>query len=140
MIYGRSTYELLAPHWGAVDDADDPTGLAAPLRRVPKHVFSRTLEDDGGWANTTVERGHAVDVVARMKAGTEGLLYVDGSARLATSLLAAGLVDELWLLVHPYVMGTGPRFPAEGAPAVRLEAISLEPLPLGVLAARYRVA
>lgn len=135
---------LVVKQWmtvdGVVDDADDPTGLAAPLRRVPKHVFSRSLEHADEWVNTSLERGDAAESVARMKAGTDGLLHVDGSARLATSLLAAGLVDELWLLIHPYVMGTGPRFPAEGAPAVRLEVISLETLPLGVVAARYRVA
>ena len=89
-LMGRGSYEAFAPFRAGSDPYTD--ALAA----MPKYVFSSTLESTG-WANTTIVR---TDAVAAVKAlpGTS-LMY--GFGRLAQSLRAAGLVDELHFGVHP---------------------------------------
>jgi dihydrofolate reductase len=90
-LMGRGTYETFAPAWSG---GGDPYSDA--LAALPKYVFSATLERVD-WANTTLVRTDAVQAVRDLP-GTS-LMY--GFGRLAQSLLAAGLVDELHFGVHP---------------------------------------
>jgi dihydrofolate reductase len=90
-LMGRGSYEYFAPAWSG---GGDP--YADALAALPKYVFSATLERTD-WANTTIVRTDAVEAV-RALPGTS-LLY--GFGRLARSLLAAGLVDEVHFGVHP---------------------------------------
>jgi riboflavin biosynthesis pyrimidine reductase len=64
-----------------------------------------------------------MDAVAALRAETPGQVVVNGSGRLARTLLADGLFDELRLLVCPVLVGAGERaFPAltGPGPATRL--------------------
>jgi dihydrofolate reductase len=90
-LMGRGSYEVFAPVWAA---GGDP--YADALTAMPKYVFSSTLPGSD-WANTTIVRTDAVEAVRDLP-GTS-LMY--GFGRLAQSLLAAGLVDELHFGVHP---------------------------------------
>ena len=90
-LMGRRSYEYFAPAWSG---GGDP--YADALAAMPKYVFSATLPGTD-WANTTIVRTDAVEAVKALP-GTS-LLY--GFGRLAQSLLAAGLVDELHFGVHP---------------------------------------
>jgi dihydrofolate reductase len=90
-LMGRGSYQAFAPFWSG---GGDPYTDA--LAAMPKYVFSATLERTD-WANTTIVRTDAVEAV-RALPGTS-LMY--GFGRLARSLLAAGLVDELHFGVHP---------------------------------------
>jgi len=66
-------------------------------------------------------------------------LQIHGSARLGASLLAAGLVDELRLMIAPVVVGGGRRlFPENGAPA-GLQLLRNETTPGGVTAQVYEL-
>jgi dihydrofolate reductase len=93
-LMGRRSYDYFAPAWSG---GDDPYSNA--LAAVPKYVFSSTLAG-ADWANTTVVRTDAV-VAVRALGGTS-LLY--GFGRLAQSLLAAGLVEQIQFGVHPVVV------------------------------------
>jgi dihydrofolate reductase len=90
-LMGRGSYETFAPVWS---HGGDPYTDA--LAALPKYVFSATLAGTT-WANTTIVPTDAVEAV-RALPGTS-LMY--GFGRLAQSLLAAGLVDELHFGVHP---------------------------------------
>jgi dihydrofolate reductase len=61
------------------------------------------------WHNTTVLEGDASEAVARLKEEGGEAITINGSATLVRTLLSAGLIDELWLLVHPVVLGSGAR-------------------------------
>ena len=62
---------------------------------------------------------------------------MSGSGTLVNWLMRNGLLDELNLLVHPIVVGSGRRLFDEGRPPVRLELVSAETFGSGVQHLRY---
>ena len=118
MLLGRVTYESFAGAFAGMP-ADDP--IATRMNTPEKVVVSRTLSELS-WVNSRLlPPGDVASRVAELKAGPGGPITVTGSITLCRTLLAAGLVDRLSLLVHPIVVGSGQRFFAEGGPRVPLE-------------------
>lgn len=72
--------------------------------RLPHYVVSNTLTT-AQWPGTRFVR--KLDDVADLKRQPGKSIYLMGGARLATSLLDAGLVDELRLIVYPLIAGEG---------------------------------
>jgi dihydrofolate reductase len=91
---------------------------------MPKFVVPATIENPT-WNSTTVLAGDLAEDVRGLKERFAGDILVAGSARLARSLLALGLVDELRLMVFPVVLGQGRRLFAAGEPAVDLSLVEL---------------
>jgi dihydrofolate reductase len=106
LLLGRRTYEAFARDWPQITDPDDP--FTVRMNSLPKYVVTGTLER-GTWEPTTVLRGDPTSSVTELKARPGRELQVHGSARLAASLLSAGLVDVLRLVVSPTVVGDGRR-------------------------------
>jgi dihydrofolate reductase len=137
MLFGRRTYEQFAGYWPHQTDGNPFTEV---LNRTTKFVVSSTLTDPLPWANTVVLAGDGVGAVTDLKATHDGGLTILGSGVLCRSLLAAGLIDELVLSIHPLVLGSGAHlFPDTGA-TVGLELIESVPTTTGVLIGRYRPA
>ncbi len=113
ILFGRTTFELMRGFWPQVTDPDDAAATA--LNGLPKYVVSSSLQDPG-WDRTTVLSGDPVAAVRALKEQPGGELQVHGSARLAASLHAAGVVDEYRLLVFPVTVGAGKRLFTEDAP------------------------
>jgi dihydrofolate reductase len=137
MLLGRKTYEGLAAVWPTL--VDDPAlgVFAARLNSMPKYVASRSLQGPLGW-NATLLEGDLAGSVTALKQD-HGLLIVSGAGELTHALTAAGLVDEYWFWVSPYLWPAGPRI-FDGAGPVRLELISSTAFPSGVLRLCYRPA
>lgn len=135
-LYGRFTYQMLAPYWSQL--TNNEFGIADKLNATPKYVVSTTLEETT-WNNTTIIQKNVVKEVARLKRGSGGRVVISGSAKLTKSLMDAGLVDELRLLVHPHLMGEGQRFFSERITPTRLEHQSARTLPHGVTLLDYNV-
>jgi dihydrofolate reductase len=134
MLLGRVTYETFAGAF-ATAPADDP--VASVLNGFRKVVVSSTLRDPA-WANTTVLQGELVPAVRSLKEQAGGNIVVNGSTSVARALLAAGLVDELYLQIHPIVVGAGERlFPVDG-PRLAMEVASSEVHATGVISVTYR--
>lgn len=114
-LYGRRLYETMAV-WetnpALAAQSETRAGFAAVWQAARKVVYSRTLAAPST-ANTQIERHFDPTTVRELKATASSDLTV-GGANLATQALAAGLVDELHLLVWPSVIGGGkPALPTE---------------------------
>ncbi|WP_207838628.1 dihydrofolate reductase family protein [Williamsia soli] len=137
-MYGRKLYELMAAHWPTADQAEDVTPVEAeyaPLwRAMPKIVFSKTL-DSVGW-NSRLERGDVVEVAARLKAETDGVIEVAG-ATLAAPLVRAGLVDEFHVVVTPAAIGGGTPFFPTLDKWITLKLVENRTFPSGAVLLRY---
>ena len=75
------------------------------LNELPKIVFSSTLDEPLGWENSTVIDEDAVTAVERLKRTTDIPMRSHGSISLNRTLLAAGLVDRLEVMVFPAITG-----------------------------------
>lgn len=103
LLLGRRSYEFLARRWPS------RTGeLADRLNSMPKYVVSSILEDPD-WNNSTVIKGNAAKEVSKLKQQLEGEIVVPASRQLVQALIQHDLVDEMRLLVYPFVLGAGER-------------------------------
>jgi len=107
LLFGRATYEVLAPYWS--QRHNNEMGLAAHLNSTPKYVASATPYQPD-WHNTTVLRGDVIAAVRQLKEQSSEQIQVQGSPILVAALLAAGPVDQLRLLILPVLGAPGPRF------------------------------
>ena len=138
LLYGRRTWRIMAGAWP--DRAGDP--FADWINQVQKYVVSSTLSgSDLTWEPTTLIPGDGVvEAVAALRDRPGGNLEVLGSARLARTLLAADLVDELSLMIEPILLGGGKTiFPDDGE-ARTFELVSATTASTGVQVCRYRRA
>jgi dihydrofolate reductase len=138
LLQGRRTYQISAAAWP--ERGGDP--FADWINQAQKYVVSDTLTDaDLTWNPTTIIRG--ADLVAQVSGLRDkpgGNIYVYGSLTVARALLAAGLVDELILMIEPITLGGGKTlFPTDGE-ARRYELISAATAATGVQVCRYRPA
>jgi dihydrofolate reductase len=134
-LFGRLTYEIFAAYWPTVTDPDD--GIARALNTRPKYVASRSLPAPG-WEGTVVLGADVAAEVAQVKAQGDGELLVVGSAQLAQTLLARGLVDEYRLLVHPVVVGGGKKLFGDAAAMVAMELVDVTVSTDGLVLLGYR--
>ena len=127
MLLGRRTYEEFAAFWP--NQADD-VPLAREINGVRKLVASTTL-DSVDWQNSELIGGDVADDLRRRKDEPGTDISITGSPTLVRSLLAAGVLDELRLLVHPIVVGHGKRLFGAGT-TVPLRLASSRTLETGV--------
>jgi dihydrofolate reductase len=161
-VMGSRTFHDMAAFWPTSTDV-----FAPPMNQIPKAVFSRQgsavltsantttgLNDaraDAGrgqskklqpgaesWAQAYVASGDLADEMARLKAQDGKPIIAHGGASFARSLVAAGLVDQYALLVHPVALGNGmPIFSGLAAPR-RFKLVNAKAFPKGAMAQIYR--
>jgi dihydrofolate reductase len=103
VLMGRRTYESFAPAWSA--RSGDP--FSDRINMLPKYVVSTTLTEPE-WNNTTVIGGGDVAAAVTELKSQDGQGIVQyGFGLLSSTLLEHGLLDELRLWVHPFMIGDG---------------------------------
>lgn len=117
LLLGRKTWEIFAAHWPYVG-ADNPMG--ALFDGVNKYVVTRG-NDPLEWQNS--HRVGSIDEIARLKQGDGPELLIQGSSTLYPALFAAGLVDRLFVMTFPVVLGSGKRLFGAGTPPFALKLI-----------------
>ena len=133
ILLGRRTYEEFAAYWA---DKGSEVDFADQINSIPKLVASTTLESVG-WQNSTLIRGDVATELTRLKQEPGKDISITGSGTLVRSLLRDGVLDELRLLVHPIVVGTGNRLFPDGADRVPLKLRDSRTFSTGVLYLTY---
>jgi len=134
VILGRRSYD----DWSAYWPGKDIQPFSDFINPVAKYVATSTPLGRE-WINTTVIEGDLVEFVRDLKSQPGGDIGVHASISVARALLAAGVVDELRLVIAPTIVGRGIRL-LEGLPALRLEHVRTVVSPTGYLLVDYRVA
>jgi dihydrofolate reductase len=141
MLFGRTTYDSFAGAWPDREEAgEEDAPFAKKLGDVRKIVVSnQKLEFT--WRNSEQLQGDLIEAVTALKNEPgDGTIGMSGSVSVVRQLLAAGLVDELHLLVHPIAVRKGFRLFDEGESRIPLELISSESFETGVLNLVYKPA
>jgi dihydrofolate reductase len=137
ILMGRKTY-VAARQAGSTQGNSAPPGEKAPPA-MRTYVFSRTLTsvDDPGVDLVSVD---ASTFVRDLKSRPGKDICLMGGGELAQALIAAGLVDEIGVNIHPILLGSG--IPVFRDPGVRVKLTLTECRPLdgGCIFANYRVA
>ena len=133
VILGRRTYDEWARFWP--ESTIEP--YATFINSVAKFVVTSTPLDQE-WANTRVVDGGLIEFARELHGQPGGDIGVHASISVAQALLAAGVVDELKLVIVPTIAGSGRRL-LDGLPAQRLETIRSATSPTGKLLVDYRV-
>ena len=118
MVFGATTFRQFVQMLAASTEASDVRDpWVTRMRNMPATVVSSTLDGPLDWPDATVERGDAVDVVARLKEESDVPLRSHGSLSLNWALMAAGLVDRLQVTMFPVITGRTGTDPVFGGAA-----------------------
>jgi dihydrofolate reductase len=136
MLLGRVTYEALAAFW-----SNQPGGepMVDYINSVRKYVVSGTLEKVE-WQNSTLIEGDVAEEIGKLKQQSGKDIAILGSGALVRSLLHDDLLDELRLIVHPIILGSGKRLFEDGGDQKALKLVDSKTFSTGVLYLTYRPA
>lgn len=105
MVFGATTFRETAEIMASGIDANALDEWNVRAMRMPATVVSSTLQDTLGWPDATIVSGDPVEIVTRLKAGSDVPLRSQGSLSLNWVLMAAGLVDRLQVTIFPVISG-----------------------------------
>lgn len=134
VLLGRRMYDEWSAYWPAVEHQP----FADFINHVTKHVVTSTPLSRQ-WHNSEAVGGPVEDLVRDLKDRPGGDIGVHGSIQLAQSLLEAGLVDELQLVVGPAFGFPGRRLFRSTDDIRQLELLRATPTPSGSVLLAYRV-
>lgn len=117
VLMGRVGYSEWAGYW---PNASADMDFARFINGVPKHVASRTLSGPLAWQNATLVAGDLDAFVRDLKGRPGQGISAMGGIGIVRHLLFAGLLDELTLITHPVVAGSGRHLFEPGDPVTRL--------------------
>ena len=128
LFMGRKSYEL------ALSMGD----VAMPgFPKLKEYVFSNTLQTVK--KDVIVISGNIVEQVNKIRNEPGRDIWLFGGAALTTSMMNLGLVDEIWLAVHPILLGSGKYCFSHLDHRVHLDLIETKPYSTGLVSLTYKV-
>jgi dihydrofolate reductase len=144
LLFGRVAWQGMADYWQmAENDSTSSTAtrdMAQFMNSTQKVVFSRTLVSAEAWRNSEIAKGDPSVVISKLKRKLGKEIGLLASTRLAQTVLAAGVVDELALLVIPELFGHGSRLFEGHALRRNLQLIETITMNTGAVQMRYHVS
>lgn len=136
ILLGRATYEIFAEFWPT--QTQNEFGVADKMNNAPKYVVSTTLPK-ADWNNSTLIKSNVIEEIRKLKQQPGGKIGIIGSATLTHSLLEAGLIDEIQVLVHPIILGKGVRLFVDGGRPWPMKVTHAQALSNGVVYLSYQI-
>ncbi len=141
MLFGRTTYDSFAGAWPEREAAGDEDAHFAKKLGDARKIVVSNQQLEFTWRNSEQLQGDLVEAVTALKnEPADGTIAMSGSVSVVRQLLAAGLLDELHLLVHPIAVRNGMRLFEEADAPVPLKLISSETFETGVVYLVYAPA
>ncbi len=141
LLFGRKTYDSFAGAWPPREAAGGEDAHFAKKLGDARKIVASNQRLDFTWRNSEQLEGDLVEAVTALKNEPgDAAIGMSGSVSVVRQLLAAGLLDELHLLVHPIAMRNGMRLFDEGEAPIPLKLISSETFETGVLNLVYAPA
>ena len=135
VLMGRKTWVASLALGGGKGEAKE--GDAPPKTKT--YVFSRTLKSIDRRGIELIDTD-AVPFVRNLKSKPGGKILLMGGGELAQSLIAAGLVDEVGLNIHPILLGAGAPVFRDPGQRVKLTLTECRTIDGGCVLATYRVS
>lgn len=145
--FSKDVQEVMAKTWASTDtilmgrktwEGAAGSGGGGSMKGIKSYVFSRTLTSVPG-RGVELVTGDAGAFVRKLKAQPGKDIVVMSGGNFATSLLDAGVIDEIGLNVHPVLLGSGvPAFLDAGA-RTKLELTECRQLDGGCVLVTYAV-
>jgi dihydrofolate reductase len=132
-LFGRRSYEEMLGHWNEVGGP-----FKDGLNRTVKYVASSDPDTKLPWPNSKLLHGDVSAAVTHLREQPGGKLVIMGSGHLVRYLLPLGLVDDLFLLIHPIVLGSGHRLFGPTNDRLPLTLVGSAATSTGVIMATYR--
>jgi dihydrofolate reductase len=110
LIFGRTTYEMMAAYWPTPDAIKNDPVTAGVMNSSPKIVFSRSMKpvaDGPIWRNTRIIHEIKAGEILKMKRQGDGDFVILGSGSIVQQFANLGLIDEYQLMVTPIILGAG---------------------------------
>lgn len=142
ILFGRTTYQLMVPYWPDIartqseDEASNE--FARAFDSLDLVVFSRTIKEFPG-NKTRIGQTNVLEEVRALKE-QPGKDIAVGSLSIASQLSAHDLIDEYHFVIHPVVVGKGPRLFEGVTPQekLRLDLIDSKKFQSGVVVHEYK--
>lgn len=132
LFIGRKSYETMQKY------AESNNGEAVPgMPALTEYVFSKTLVavKDG----SVLIAEDSMREARRIKHLPGKDIWLFGGASLTDAMMKEGLVDELWLSVHPILLGSGKLLFREQKERTNLELLESKTYKTGLVSLRYRI-
>lgn len=129
LLLGRKTFEIWENYWPEHGD------IWPGVNEVTKYVVSGTRKKST-WQNSVFIKNLAA--IKKLKNSKGGDIKVWGSSELVQLLLKNGLVDQLWLIIHPLVLGKGKKLFDNNAVPAAFTITESKVTTTGVFIANYK--
>jgi len=133
VLFGRKTYDSFAGAWPERETAGGEDAAFAKKLGDARKIVASKQKLEFTWRNSEQLEGDLVEGVTALKSEPGGNIGISGSVSVVRQLLAAGLLDELHLLVHPIAIRKGMRLFDAGETPIPLRLIASEAFETGVL-------
>ena len=138
LLLGRVTYDSFAGAWPDREAAGEADAAFAKTLGDMRKVVASRQQLDLGWRNVELIDRDLVEAARALRddPSVKGVI-IPGSVSVVRQLLAAGLIDELRLLVHPVAARHGMKLFDNGEPIYHLRLLKSEAFPTGVVRLIY---
>lgn len=129
LLLGRLTFDIWEDYWPK--NAENWPGI----NEVSKYVLS-TSKEASTWENTVFVKNISEIIALKKSKGSD--LKIWGSSKLVQLLLKHDLVDDIWLIICPVIVGSGKKLFAEGDIAATYELVESSITPKGILFVNFK--
>jgi dihydrofolate reductase len=106
LIFGRTTYELMASYWPNEQTVKNDPIVAGLMNNTPKIVFSTSMSK-ADWNNTKLVNKIDAEEIKKLKQDSAKDLFIFGSGQIVQEFAKLGLIDEYRLMINPVALGAG---------------------------------